>query len=762
MYSFDVFDTLITRRTATPKGIFALMETVLAKEKHKFDIPSYIRQNFYELRTGAERLARKDAFNRGLGDINLGEIYRALSTVSGLTMQMLEQLQELELELERRNVVGIPENIERVRKLVDEGQRVVLISDMYLGGEQIRRLLLEADPIFEKLPIYASSEYRQTKAGGGLYRKVREAEQAEFSQWIHMGDHEEADIRWAERLGIRTVKAQTTKLTCYEREVLNIREQDSYWQLSVGSSARLRKSMGWGLAGEMGCSLGGPILYPYILWVLEESLRKGIRRLYFVARDGWILKQMADLVLKQMGYPITTKYIYGSRKAWRMASLKEGGEALDSILQWSNADRISSLERLAGIFQLREEEILPFLQGMPERLRRKEGRISPRIREELFRQLKADKSFLAFLVKRHEGARKLAAGYLRQEVDVSDEHFAFVELAGTGLTQACLAHIMDSFYKGRIGSFYLKLDCVNISDSCSYYNFYPSNMDISYMVELLCRAPHGQTEGYELTGERLVPVLERQEGRYMTAYGLEEYRDSLLAYVTEMEKARSRNAYKPGYKLEIIREYMKVIASKPPREVLEYFSRMPFSMDGRSKAMAEFAPPVTGRQVRGAYFWRWDEALEEYYQGSSMEYSVLRTGRASIRLRERCIRLRETKTGQSIRRTAWKLRTRRGLRESYFCPWELLEGIVAVYGAGKVGQAYVRQARKRSAHCREIIWVDSNYQKYQEKGAAVLSPEILKEKHFDRILIAVLDQEVKRQIYERLLNMGIPEGRIYF
>ena len=37
---------------------------------------------------------------------------------------------------------------------------------------------------------------------------------------------------------------------------------------------------------------GAPILIPYIQWVLSESNRLGINRLFFVARDGFVLKQI--------------------------------------------------------------------------------------------------------------------------------------------------------------------------------------------------------------------------------------------------------------------------------------------------------------------------------------------------------------------------------------------------------------------------------------------------------------------------------------
>ena len=54
LFSFDIFDTLITRKTATPHGIFALMQDILLKDSRFSDIPLYVRENFYEYRKSSE------------------------------------------------------------------------------------------------------------------------------------------------------------------------------------------------------------------------------------------------------------------------------------------------------------------------------------------------------------------------------------------------------------------------------------------------------------------------------------------------------------------------------------------------------------------------------------------------------------------------------------------------------------------------------------------------------------------------------------
>lgn len=59
---------------------------------------------------------------------------------------------------------------------------------------------------------------------------------------------------------------------------------------------------------------------PYVNWAVKHALKHGIECLYFISRDGYHLKRIADVIIKEKHYPIRTKYIYGSRKAWRIPS----------------------------------------------------------------------------------------------------------------------------------------------------------------------------------------------------------------------------------------------------------------------------------------------------------------------------------------------------------------------------------------------------------------------------------------------------------
>lgn len=753
MYSFDIFDTLITRCTASPKGIFMLMQEKI-RQTGGYD--SYLFENFCALRTGAEELARIHAAkSHGKQEITLDDIYRALATTACITDRQQEQLKELEVNTECSSVFGIQKNIALLKDLRNRHEKVVLISDMYLGEKNIRSILCQVDPVFADLPLYVSSDYGKTKGSGGLYKLVQSIENADFSDWVHYGDNEKADIQSALKLGIKAIHLPPEEVKEYEQP-----QKDVYHQISVGVSRYVRGLGEESAACETGCSLAGPLLYPYVRWMLNESAKRGINRLYFVARDGWILKRIADRIIRSEMPGIQTHYIYGSRKVWRLPAYEGSVEDFDRLLKWSNLDEVLCVRDLAEVFQLSVEELCSFLpKGYGKNIG--EQQLSGFQRDNICRQLRENEAFRNYIIESQMEKRKLVIRYLQQEIDFSDDRYAFVELSGTGLTQKCLAQIIRNFYTGEIKNFYFKLDSIQEEGQCRFINFYPSNMKRSYMLELLCRAPHGQTEGYREEAGKIVPVLEQEEGRRIQEYHMEEYQNAVTAYTEHMQYAFIRNDLQNAVKMDIAGEYMEVIAVNPPERVAEYFRHMPFSSGGRKKCVVEFAPCITKKQLRKIYFWHRGENFREIYRGNSLDYALAISDR-SEKYKEKCQKFRDMKAGRWLAEWSRYLRTHQKPGTDYFCPWELLKGNIVIYGAGRVGQAYVKQAGQRYAQCQSLLWVDSSYDRLQGSRMDVKSPEEVRNHSFDRILIAVHNDKARLEIWDRLREMGVEAGKIYY
>lgn|GEM_PF-1713399 len=241
--SFDVFDTLVTRKVATPRGIFALMQEALADENLLPGLPRRVRKGFCDMRWYYERVAREHWQKDNREDITFGEIYKCLGEAEGLSEELLQGLMRLELELEERNLVGIEENTGQLKKLLASGHRVILISDMYLGEKEIRSLLVTVDEVFRDITIYSSADMQKGKWSGNGYRLVKERERLDIFYWVHTGDNKGSDIGKAKELGIKTVYYNGAALTRRESELMSKREEDAALQLAVGK-LRLRRLQG--------------------------------------------------------------------------------------------------------------------------------------------------------------------------------------------------------------------------------------------------------------------------------------------------------------------------------------------------------------------------------------------------------------------------------------------------------------------------------------------------------------------------------------
>lgn len=313
IYSFDIFDTLITRTTATPDGIFLLVGKYI--ERDRPELNKKIGREYSKMRVYAENIARNLFCAAGVEEIKYAQIFEILKTMAPLTNEEIKYLMYLECDLEYKNSLAITENIERVKKLVTKGENVILISDMYFDKSFIRKLLSKHDNVFDAIPIYISSEYGVTKKSINLYREVRNELNVSCSKWVHIGD-DKADYENANKLGIETERYQFPPLLKCEKELLNNQKNNVLLQLFVGISRYERLKYSGKVATELGCVYGASILLQYVLWVLNICRYEKITDLFFVARDGWILYKIAHIV-KKYGYTnCDFKYLYGSREAW--------------------------------------------------------------------------------------------------------------------------------------------------------------------------------------------------------------------------------------------------------------------------------------------------------------------------------------------------------------------------------------------------------------------------------------------------------------
>src|SRR5205085_6069399 len=161
---------------------------------------------------------------------------------------------------------------------------------------------------------------------GQMYATIRERI-GEIKSWRHLGDNLHADVTMAGQHGIQAEHSQHCALTRYEETFRgDSNAATQLWRSKVAGAmrfARLNSSASnaheeavW----KIGASVAGPLLFGFVNWILEESTRRGVRRLYFIARDGQILTRIAEAMIAKWKFPVEARYLYGSRQAWRPAA----------------------------------------------------------------------------------------------------------------------------------------------------------------------------------------------------------------------------------------------------------------------------------------------------------------------------------------------------------------------------------------------------------------------------------------------------------
>lgn len=179
--SFDIFDTLLTRLVDFPTDIFDL---VGEKTNNK---------SFKELRIKAEHEARQKSVN---GEVNLDDIYIFMPSE-------LKELKQIELDTELNCAAPILEMDNMFRYAIDEGKKVFIISDMYLPGNHIRRMLKKCGLPLDNVKIYISNESGANKITGKLFECAIRDNHINRANMIHFGDSLKADVLGARKAGIK-------------------------------------------------------------------------------------------------------------------------------------------------------------------------------------------------------------------------------------------------------------------------------------------------------------------------------------------------------------------------------------------------------------------------------------------------------------------------------------------------------------------------------------------------------------------------------
>lgn len=500
------------------------------------------------------------------------------------------------------------------------------------------------------------------------------------------------------------------------------------------------------IAKYIGENYGGPILVPYIKWILDRSVEKKISRLYFIARDGYILKRIADIFINSFKYSLQTYYIYGSRKTFRSGIFIQDEIDIIKLLDESYKERINSIKKLAKVFQIEEKELRRFL---PKKYR--DSKIDLMIDDVYVIQNYLEKcaKFKRFLKDKHTDFAERTIKYLRQEINTKDDEFAFVELYGSGYTQNGMSLLLNTFYDKPIKTFFYyqhrKQDGDNI-----FYSFAENEMNIKILIEILCRSLEGQTIDYYFSGKKWKPVTEQREEGLLANYSYNTYIKGVIHYTYKN--------IENNLKMVHVKKWDEFYNSMY-HPMLDFIGDMPYGVTGMEKRITRFAPKLS----MGDIFCIFANGLEyeehNKYTGAMLTYSIRRFSGVKKKLfdvllkNQYLISVQEKNIEKKInKRLKWI---------DYFEAFPIIKGKkIVVYGAGRIGKQMVKKILQDKKE-KLVLWIDKN----EELGNMIFpvnKPEVITTVKYDYVILASVCREQLDSMRRQLRELNIFENKIVY
>ncbi|EWM53020.1 HAD family hydrolase [Ruminococcus flavefaciens] len=620
--SFDIFDTLIVRDVAKPTDVFRLMGKQL-----KF--PDFSRK-----RIEAEQKARK---KKNGGEVNIRDIYRSFA---GISEKDAERFCMQELSYEMLVCRPNPALIGTYKKCL-KNKKVILVSDMYLPSEMMEKILAGCGiKGYEKL--YVSCDVGASKRDGGLYGFVLKDLGIRADEMVHIGNDAMADYICARKCGISAVKTKTGTENMY---LGNIPEKQSrksggfsdIYRLintTTGSTKRFRN-----FYYRFGYENFGILLLGFTKWMMEDLRANGIKQVIFLARDGYIMKEVYDL----LGYSseIPSRYMEMSRRSIRTASSFSQPQTYENALSLMILPSRISVRQIFDCWGLTAEDFMPQLREAEidinevfwSKLLKQEQRVRKLyglVDEAIIKNASAEKQTMLEYIRGFDLDKKTALVDIGYGANIQKE-----------LIKALLSHGMDPDITG----YYLGLDqrAKKNTDGISLkikgyiwdnYNRRDTVYEEKPFVGLF-EAPfleqNGSVKKYVRAGDRV--IAERYEYEYLSEIGevdeiscVREIQDGALDLIRQAKQSRFSDIEPSSRDAFFLMRYCMM---RPSKSILDHFYNFRFFNGGESSFLAKPQHDLLGymlhpRQLKSDFYASsWKIGFFKYLLKVDMSYETL-------------------------------------------------------------------------------------------------------------------------------------------
>lgn len=564
--SFDVFDTCLIRRCGLPYKIWDLMADKLFDKEDDRGRLSFV---------GNRSLAEKKVNQRILHP-TLSDIYDELDVTQWGFEK--EQVMNLEMEIEEQELFPNPEMLKIVDEYREKGFIIEFISDMYLPTEFIKKNLMKFGFCKEGERVYVSAECKAEKYDGRLFDFVLKETGTKPKQWIHYGDNERSDYRIPKSKGIKANFVNNTSFTDEERRWID--EARFYMhkheiELWTGLCRLTRLQNEQSFAATMAVDFIASVYVPYVVWVLKTAKAKGIKTLYFLARDSHIFLEIAK-ALKAESDGIECRYLKVSRRVLHACAFYDVDDyELALTVENARNQTVKNALKYIGL------DYKTLSDATKEKFAENYSLCNKKRRCIFSESLKKnDKE----LIKRtSKEKRSLFLSYLHQE-KFFEQKSAMVDLGWIGSCRCIVNHILRKEGFSSIPTFYFgynsELIYGNTEDLLYIYN---KQFDVVHMYscgnlffeEYASLNSNGTTIGYKQENDTIIPIESEENKSLRWIASLNEAIVVDVCKKIEAIKSIDSSAFDEIFYLCGLNQMVHTLA-KPSNKHIKFFKEIDF------------------------------------------------------------------------------------------------------------------------------------------------------------------------------------------
>ncbi|SCX40092.1 hypothetical protein SAMN03159343_0879 [Klenkia marina] len=669
--TFDVFETVLVRALGAPEHVDEATGRLL-RDRGVLAVSPMVY-------AAARRAAQHDSTTDVAVHVRLPDLAAATAARLGVP-EIAADLVAAELDVERAACRAVPGAVARVAAArARTGRGVVYVSDSPLPAPFLQELLEREGLFAPDDEVLASADVGSSKQHGGLFDVVAERLGAPVGELWHTGDDRWADGAHALERGWQVTLDRSAHLAGRERLLAAGAQATEGVSGRLASAARAARLQGREEGLDPGVvSVAGTVALPLFVgfarWVLREAELRGLDRLYFVARDGEVLLDVARRVAAARGADgPELRYLHGSRRSWRLAAAgREGHDVVGDL--WIPDDfRAEELtpRELLHLVDLTPDEVAAIA---PAR-----WLTAPAVDQPVGAAGWADlQAHLqrgpvgAEATRRAEERAELLLAYLDQEGVTGPGRVGVVDVGWTGRATRSLEDLLAAsgreapaayLFVGLLGPAERRLGPELFGRSAAWLvdaaRGLPARSepgeDPVMLVESLAMGRQGTTTAFAREGDRVAPVLAAPTNPVASGWSFQDYRRALELAVeafVDSGPAGPEVDLRPTVWAQLLDLWRR-----PTVAEAESWGAQPYGEDFANQRWFPLARPITARRLlRAAGFGPPEWRLPLYWRNGSVRLSSAPV-RAAVRLRDAVDPERLARVPRRLQRE-WLLRRR--------------------------------------------------------------------------------------------------------